>query len=83
VFLHELENITARATGKAFVNAQARVHVHGGASVIMEGADAQVAAIPGAFQRNKILNDQRDICVGFELLNDFVRVERHGLNLEI
>ena len=47
----------------------------------MEGTDAQVATISGTFQRNKILDDQRNICVGFELLNDFVRIERHGSNL--
>ena len=81
MFLHELENVTACATGKAFINAQARVHVHGGASVIMEGADAQVAAISGTLQRYKIFNDQRNICMGLELLNNFVRVECHGSNL--
>ena len=47
----------------------------------MKGADTQVAAISGTFQRNKILDDQRNICVGFELLNDFVRIERHAPNL--
>ena len=81
MFLHELENIAARTTGKAFVNAQARVYIHGGTSVIMEGTDAQVATISGTFQRYKVLNDQRNICVGFELLNDFVRIERHDPNL--
>ena len=47
----------------------------------MEGADAQVAAISGTFQRYKVLYHQRNVCVGFELLNDFVRVKCHGSNL--
>ena len=81
MFLNELENVSARTAGKAFVNAQARIHIHGGASVVMEGADAQVAAISGTLQRYKIFNDQRNICMGLELLNNFVRVERHGSNL--
>ncbi len=48
----------------------------------MEGANAYKASISRTFQRYKILDDRRNICVGFELLNDFVRVERHVYKIE-
>jgi len=47
----------------------------------MERANSKITPVSGAFQRHKVLDHHRNICVGFELLNDFVRVKRHGSNL--
>ena len=47
----------------------------------MEGADAYEASVTRTFQRHKILDDRCNICMGLELLNNFVRVERHDPNL--
>ena len=81
VFLNELENISACTTGKALINPQTGVYVHGWASVVMERAYSKITPVSGAFQRHKVFDDRRNICVGFELLDDFVRVECHVANL--
>ena len=72
MLLDELEYVPGGTTGKALINAQTRVNVHRRTAVVVEGADPKVAPVPRTFQRHKIFNDQRNVCVGLELLNDFV-----------
>ena len=81
VFLHELEHVSAGTAGKALVDAQGGVYIHGGGVVVVEGAHPNVASVARPFQGQKLLNDGRDVGFGFELLDDFVRVEGHGPNL--
>ena len=81
VFLNEFEDISRGAAGKAFVDAQGGVHIHGWTAVVMERANSQISTISRPFQRNEVLYDLRDIGMGLKLLNDFVRIERHKSNL--
>ena len=83
MFLNELENIATRSAGKAFVNAQRGVYRHGWGMVIVERAHADVSIDTAFFERQELLNDQRDIRLVLEFLDDFVGVERHGTKIEI
>ena len=49
----------------------------------MEWAHADVFVDPAFFERQELLNDQRDIRLVLEFLDDFVGVERHAPNVEI
>ena len=49
----------------------------------MERAYADVFVDPAFFERQELLNDQRDIRLVLEFLDDFVGVERHAPNVEI
>ena len=51
--------------------------------VIVEWAHADVFVDPAFFERQELLNDQRDIRLVLEFLDDFVGVERHAPNVEI
>ena len=51
--------------------------------VIVERAHADVLVDPAFFERQELLNDQRDIRLVLEFLDDFVGVERHAPNVEI
>ena len=83
MFLDELENIPRCSTGKAFVNAQCGVNRHGWGMVIVEWAHTDVFIDAVLFERQELLNDQRDIRLVLEFLDDFVGVERHAPNVEI
>ena len=83
VFLNELENIATRSASKALVNAQRGVYRHGWGMVIVERAHADVSIDTAFFERQELLNDQRDIRLVLEFLDDFVGVERHGSKIEI
>ena len=47
----------------------------------MERAYADVFVDPAFFERQELLNDQRDIRLVLEFLDDFVGVERHAPNV--
>jgi hypothetical protein len=81
VFLDELENIATRTACKALVNAQRGIYRHGWRVVIVEWAHADVFVDPAFFERQELLNDQRDIRLVLEFLDDFVGVERHAPNV--
>ena len=81
VFLDELENVPAGPARKALVDADGRVHGHGGGVVVVEGAYAHVAVRTRALQRQELLDHKRNVRLRLELLNNFVGVERHGPNL--
>jgi hypothetical protein len=81
VILDELENISTGTAGKAFVNAQRGIYRHGRGVVIVERAHADVSIIPALFERQELLDDQRDIRLVLEFLDDFVGVERHGTKI--
>ena len=49
----------------------------------MERAHADVFVDPAFFERQELLNDQRDIRLVLEFLDNFVGVERHAPNVEI
>ena len=49
----------------------------------MEWAHADVSIVSAFFERQELLNDQRDIRLVLEFLDDFVGVERHAPNVEI
>ena len=49
----------------------------------MERAHTDVSIVPALFERQELLNDQRDIRLVLEFLDDFVGVERHAPNVEI
>ena len=49
----------------------------------MERAYADVSIDTAFFERQELLNDQRDIRLVLEFLDDFVGVERHGPKIEI
>lgn len=51
--------------------------------VIVERANADVSIVSAFFERQELLNDQRDIRLVLEFLDDFVGVERHAPNVEI
>jgi hypothetical protein len=51
--------------------------------VIVERAHADVSIDTAFFERQELLNDQRDIRLVLEFLDDFVGVERHGTKIEI
>lgn len=51
--------------------------------VIVEWAYADVFIDAVLFERQELLNDQRDIRLVFEFLDDFVGVEWHAPNVEI
>ena len=51
--------------------------------VIVERAHADVLVDPAFFERQELLNDQRDIRLVLEFLDDFVGVERNAPNVEI
>ena len=78
VFLDELEHVPARTAGKALVDADGRVYRHGGGVVVVEGAYAHVAVRTRALQRQELLDHERDVRLRLELLNNFIRVERHA-----
>ena len=46
--------------------------------VVVEGAYAHVAVRTRALQRQELLDHKRNVRLALELLNDFVRVERHA-----
>ena len=49
--------------------------------VIVERANADVSINTAFFERQELLNDQRDIRLVLEFLDDFVGVERHAPNV--
>ena len=51
--------------------------------VIVERAHADVSIVSAFFERQELLDDQRDIRLVLEFLDDFVGVERHAPNVEI
>ena len=51
--------------------------------VIVERANADVSIVSAFFERQELLDDQRDIRLVLEFLDDFVGVERHAPNVEI
>ena len=51
--------------------------------VIVEWAYADVFIDAVLFERQELLNDQRDIRLVLEFLDYFVGVERHGPKIEI
>ena len=49
----------------------------------MERAHADISIVPAFFERQELLNDQRNVRLVLEFLNDFVGVERHATKIEI
>lgn len=81
MFLDELENIATSTACKALVNAECGIYGHRGRVVIVERANADVSINTAFFERQELLNDQRDIRLVLEFLDDFVGVERHAPNV--
>jgi hypothetical protein len=47
----------------------------------VERAHADVSIVSAFFERQELLDDQRDIRLVLEFLDDFVGVERHGTKI--
>lgn len=81
MFAYELKNVTAGSAGEALVNPDGGIDAHGRGTVVMKRTAPHIAAVAGTFQRQKVLDDLRNICVALQLSNNVIGIKRHRSNL--